>query len=729
MKRPMMTRILALAAAAAITTPIAWDYFAPSSEPSTGHGDPATLLNAYQDWQSGYDARNGARELTLGLSYAKGLSRERTGGNGQLKLDLETGNLTAEIRGLPAHENLALWLIDRGDSAGSASADRTVRIGDFTRTGDTLTLHARLDRQGLWGFKLDMAAVAPTDASPMEKGLLFGSPGLFQRLYYGERPWTIARIGSLQDNAKEAGAPAFAFLLPKPAVADDRRLTPGNLPQVATDLVSEGKRLFTKETFGGNGRTCESCHRLDNNHTIDPKYIATLPKNDPLFVAEYDPALNELENPTLMRQFGLILANADGFDKPPVFRSVPHTLALSQTIKLEFPCTSAQEPGCHPKAEFGQDLDYWVASNGEAEAVGWSQDGAPVAEGGSLRAFTIGAVIQHFPRTLNRVPGSDFDLPTDYELDAIEAYMRSLGRSKDIVLGETGVDKVVEDGTGLQFSNPLVQRGKRLFNTKQNPVVNGAPVFGQTANCNGCHSNGGAISSTTGGNPTRDTGIENMRDQPARLVVADVAFDGGFGTGEADCGPTHDQPCFGDARFNTTSLIEAADTPPFFHNNSVNTIEEAVAFYNTDEFNKSPGARTSSGASREVKLSSSQVVAVASFLRSVNAMENIRSSNSLAHKALSQRGDEGRSLSKEAAADTEDAIEVLSESQMNLFPDALKKLQQALLLEKGAALSPAAALRNSLLSKAIKLKIDACNAIASEQDPFFCRAPSSTSAL
>ena len=28
---------------------------------------------------------------------------------------------------------------------------------------------------------------------------------------------------------------------------------------------------------------CATCHRPDNNHTIDPVYISKLPKNDPLF--------------------------------------------------------------------------------------------------------------------------------------------------------------------------------------------------------------------------------------------------------------------------------------------------------------------------------------------------------------------------------------------------------------------------------------------------------------
>jgi hypothetical protein len=96
-------------------------------------------------------------------------------------------------------------------------------------------------------------------------------------------------------------------------------------------LVLEGQRLITEETFGGNGRTCATCHAATNNFTIDPEFIRGLDHNDPLFVAEFDPALRNLERPRLMRSRGLILENLDGFENPGVMRGVPHTLGLRHT--------------------------------------------------------------------------------------------------------------------------------------------------------------------------------------------------------------------------------------------------------------------------------------------------------------------------------------------------------------------------------------------------------------
>jgi mono/diheme cytochrome c family protein len=73
-------------------------------------------------------------------------------------------------------------------------------------------------------------------------------------------------------------------------------------PQQA--LVERGREIFFNETFGGNGRTCGTCHREEANFALNPALIATLPPNDPLFVAEFVPALREnFEKPRLMREF------------------------------------------------------------------------------------------------------------------------------------------------------------------------------------------------------------------------------------------------------------------------------------------------------------------------------------------------------------------------------------------------------------------------------------------
>ena len=174
-------------------------------------------------------------------------------------------------------------------------------------------------------------------------------------------------------------APAAAHQAIDPAIL--RLVKPRSAPRPATivrlpgdPVVEAGRKLFFEETFGGNGRTCGTCHRAELNFTIDADFIRRLPASDPLFVGERPPLLG-LENPVLMRTRGLILENLDGFDQPGVLRSVPHTLGLGLSVG--------------PAAGLPETLK---------GATGWSGDGAP--DDGTLERFAVGEVVQHFTKSL-----------------------------------------------------------------------------------------------------------------------------------------------------------------------------------------------------------------------------------------------------------------------------------------------------------------------------------------
>jgi mono/diheme cytochrome c family protein len=381
-------------------------------------------------------------------------------------------------------------------------------------------------------------------------------------------------------------------------------------------LIAKGRDIFFNGTFNGNGRTCGTCHREEQNLTIDPAFIATLPDDDPLFVAEFTPALNKnFENPRLMREFGLILENQDGFDDLENnfnMRGVPHVLAQRTSID------SRQGP-----------------------RTGWSGDGAP--GDGSLRSFATGAVIQHFTKTLSRVPGVDFRLPTDEELNALEAFQLSLGRQQDLSLP-------------LALKGTVAKRGQEIF------------LDNTLGKCNACHFNAGAnadpnIFGPGVGNMNFDTGVENLPDQPADLTGEKVPPDDGFG-----------RP--GDGTFNTPPVVEAADTGPFFHNNSVETIEGAVAFYNGDAFNNSPAGQLLTGATGSgINLDGTQVVEVAAFLRVINALENIRASIEQIERSNDLKGKKADELLELAVAEIKDSISVLAGA--GLHAPAVAHLKEA----------------------------------------------------
>ena len=635
-----------------------------NNTPVTGRGNPTALQQKYEHWKVSYENNNGAESLTLPLGFAKAFSSDQSAASGLAKINLLTGSVEVKLSGLEINNDYSFWLIG-GDKNDSISTSKRF-VGRFKSESATHILKAQLDRHSLQGFFINKVAITQGDQNPISSQLLSGSPSLFQRMYYNDLLWTVTGVGQLAKTPKQEIP--FGFLLPKPAFADALH---DDLAATLGEQVALGRDLFINETFAGNGRTCETCHRLDNNHTIDPKYIATLPDDDPLFIAENNPDLADLEKPQLLRQMGLILANVDGFDNPGVFRSVPHLLALTTSIT--------------PEVDKEEGL---VISS-----VGWSADGAP--GDGSLRMFTVGAVTQHMTQTLNRVEDVDFRLPTEEELDALEAYMLSLGRTFD------------PDLDSMNFSSPIVQLGRELFHSKEQG----------TGMCKGCHFNAGANSSTSLQNANRDTGVENQPSNLARLIWNPTPADGGFGKEEAyDCGWNSSRPCFGNKEFNVTTVIEAADTAPFFHKNSVSTIEEAVAFYNSNAFHASPGAKPidltktppRETCGRCIHLETTEVVSVALFLRTINAMENIRSSNDMLDQVKRLNRRHGKEILQLAMAETEDAIEVLEGGQIIANPESHSLLKRALHLEKKATKRRVSKRkRNRLLNKAINLKIEA----------------------
>jgi mono/diheme cytochrome c family protein len=415
---------------------------------------------------------------------------------------------------------------------------------------------------------------------------------------------------------------------------------------LVSQAAADGADLFFRATFGGNGRTCSTCHRVDNNMGLDVEFIASLPPDDKLFIAEHpasEGGVPGLERPQLMRAHGQILMNSDGFEQPTtkfVMRAAPQLLSLVTSIASPI----SQEP---------------------VQRTGWGGDAAP--GNGALRLLPIAAVKQHFTRSLDRREGTDFVLPTDAQLDRLETFLLSLGRLGDIDLARVS----------------LTDAGART----------GMVPF--QAVCSGCHFNAGAT--FRGGNININSGVEDGPD-PSQATEPHP-HDGGFRTADKanrDCDGDGVNDCFGDGSFNVPPLIEAADTEPFFHNHSAATIEDAVRFYTTDKaFVGAP-----------LPLSETDVQNIAALLRVLNAALNSALSiqRSSAALVLETSHDDGAretvdtllALSNSEAAD---AIEVLSARELN--PKTVKLLQRAVSKTSRAMTAKTASKRQALIRGAL----------------------------
>ena len=573
----------------------------------SGIGNRAALVAAYERWKKQNYRKDKEHIVRLSLNSIQALSHEKSKAKGIATFNLITGEVEVNIVNLEQGNTYDVWLLNSNET--TVSKER-VHVGQLNTNANNATLQAQLNASDLTGFSMNQVMVTQLTQANDEIELLFGAPTLFQRLYYDEiRLQKHVAENNEMNNGNNRFL--FSFLIPKPAFAQ----TAGSVDLTA--LIATGEDLFFNETFAGNGRTCGTCHRAENNFTIDPEFIATLPADDPLFVAEYDSNLEKLENPTLLRDYGLILANLDGLEDPEnkfVMRSVSHTLGLSMSIQ-----SSATEP--------------------PLEMTGWSGDGAP--GGGTLRDFSTGAVVQHFTKSLDREEGVDFRLPTADELDALEAFMLSLGRQED------------PDLNTLRLTDPNAERGRLLFlaEDSQNRTV-------QSAKCNICHRNAGALT-VAGENGNFITGVENMA-HPADLTEEPRPRDGGFGT---QLNTTTGG--FGDNAFNTPSLWEAADTAPYFHHNAASTLEEAIAFYDSNEFKQSiEGQRLllMDTGGQEMAI---EVDALAAFLRVINVLENIRSVNDYSSRAMGQSKSSADKLLKMAKFDVNDILQVLAEGELH----------------------------------------------------------------
>ena len=331
-------------------------------------------------------------------------------------------------------------------------------------------------------------------------------------------------------------------------------LTPLATPAHAIDpLVELGQQIFDSETFDGNGRTCKTCHDANQAYSITSDGIATLFASnplDPLFINENDPALATLENSCLLRggDFrALMLENPDGFGSPPVFRNAPHLLNVGLT------------------APYGQTGD------------------VPL-----LRDFVEPAIVQHVTKTMARVAGVDFRVPTSGELDALEAFLNSLSFPTD---GNLSLDRMIDYAIELGADAAAIQRGRDLF-------------FGPLAQCFRCHSGptladaDGSLGTGTG-NLNFNTGVVNL------IANQDDGCIGGPGD-PTDPLPEEDG---GNREFNTTSLLGVATTGPFFHDGAAKTLRRAVDHYRTFTFFNSPAGQLMPTDSAFTNLDASDITA------------------------------------------------------------------------------------------------------------------------
>lgn len=637
------------------------------TEPFTGMADVNAFMVGYKRWAANYKSQGGDKYLKIPVASVRGLSTENKG-FGWVTIDLSNGSISAEIGNLDETRSWDIWLVNNASKKKSVKpeiGDQLFNVGTLnnkevfedTPEGKNRYIVSELNTEVsplmVNHIDIDLVVVTETGKTPISEFALWGMPTLYQRLY----------LSGLKGH--------FGL------IKNSDQINPSNWSQLdeqlaLEEMIAKGRDLFVKETFSGNGRTCATCHREEENFTISPESIAKLPISDPIFVAETNSALSKFfENPQMLRTNALFIENVDGLDDLEnkfTLRSSNHTLALSTSL-TPFDRTGA--------------IDFTVVP--PVQRTGWGGDGAPGT--GTLREFAIGAVTQHFPKTLGRKEGVDFRLPTEEELDALEAFQLSLGRQEDFDLMK------------LKVKGKLTDMGLKLYTDETNAG----------AKCNICHFNGGA-NAGFGRIVNLPNGVFNgsfQTDVDLLSTAPKVPLDGGFGTIRRPDGS------FGDLRqrqFNTPPIVEAADTLPLFHDNGILTLEDSVEFYGTKTFNNSPVGKNFPVEPFKggIKLNKKKVRAVAAFMRVLNILENIRSSIAIQQRAKNSTTEDNiRQLLLFSMNEDSDAIRVITEGTGPKITDAdkaLQMLQMARTTAQNALNTMDKATRDQLIDQAISQK-------------------------
>ncbi len=342
----------------------------------------------------------------------------------------------------------------------------------------------------------------------------------------------------------------------------------------------DGRKLFDKETFGGNGRTCQTCHSKRTGTLTLEDVQRIIEKRDPDALLVHDALDDDGVGTTRLQAHATIrmriplppwlsLADEPGATHVTVFRGIPST---------------RNTPA----------LDPVLLHDGRAP---------------TLQEQARGAIHDHYQNTVE---------PTDAQLDAIAELQRTDAR----FFSSPALRKFARTG-----APPELPPGRTPAERRGRAFVADAPFAPPSKNgiCALCH--GGpmlnrvnqAHSNFAGGNPPPgvrfiNTGVTlvNAPNNPIRRwIVADgvnppVRIDSPDLGLLLDPTPPAVQPppsvipkAFFAAMFKIPTLWGVADTAPYFHDNGAKTLRDAVAhyqrFFNFTEAQDPVGSRSLGG--------------------------------------------------------------------------------------------------------------------------------------
>jgi len=303
--------------------------------------------------------------------------------------------------------------------------------------------------------------------------------------------------------------------------------------------VLDGARLFEKETFGGNGRTCATCHREEDGFSTTPasaqKRYAADPK-DPLFrPVDSDDGVGDrftrlLTHATIRVEIPLTCPNIWLEDDPDaksvvVNRGIPELLntpALDPMLRSDRRAPDLEQQALNAIHDhFASTVKPQAA---DLQRIAQHQLTDPFFSSGILREFARGGPAPELPpgNTPEEIRGRSHYLPNGL-----------CGRCHSGAMLNT-TSAISLNGPGKRFNN--IRTGELVPDQRINPFVKWHVI-----NADGTHA------------------VFTAFADPGRMLIT---------CNRQDLG-----------KFTTRSLWNVKNTAPYFHDNSAKTLEDVMAHY------------------------------------------------------------------------------------------------------------------------------------------------------
>jgi cytochrome c peroxidase len=340
-------------------------------------------------------------------------------------------------------------------------------------------------------------------------------------------------------------------------------------PQLSPE--QSGETLFTKETFGGNGRVCSTCHELDQFGTITPRFVQQMFAKDPT-----GPLFRPLDSDDgVGTSYKRLVEHAT----IRILIELPTRTASGLGVrKCDDPANTSVVVNRGNPSVFNMALEMHIMHDGR--------------EGANLETQAANAVKTH------NQPGRAL---TPEEMAAIAAFQKSL-------FSHEAVKEFLRKGTALKLPDGNTgseQRGRAFFEPdRQCGVCHSGPMLNRTSKFHDVIVGSAFESSGVGmepGNPNEKfrwcyvdvktneivPGPNGSREafrqpvsDPGRSLVPGVTEFRGIPDGAVAFIPNETLASVAPPTFKIPTLWGTPDTAPYFHDNSAKDLNAVLDQYN-----------------------------------------------------------------------------------------------------------------------------------------------------